>query len=61
MKTFVPELSRIENRAAADKAPAIEVVAVESFPENADAAARDRDHDIWKQDGRHEQCGQQCD
>src|SRR6185369_2907394 len=61
MKAFVPQLAWIENRAAADKAPAIKVVAVESFPEDSDAAARNGDHDIRKQDGGHEQCRQQSD
>src|SRR5664279_1030861 len=46
MEAFVPQLLGIEDRAAADKTPAISVDAVEPLPQHADLAARNGDHDV---------------
>ena len=48
VKAFVPQFAGIQNRAAADKAPAIKVVSVKSLPKNSDPSARDRNHDVGK-------------
>jgi hypothetical protein len=51
VKPFVPQFTGVQNRTAADKAPAIKVVSVKSLPKNSDTSARDRNHDVGKQYG----------
>ena len=55
VQSFLPQLARIEHGAAADEAPAIDVEAVEALPEDADAAARHRDHHVGPQHDDHQQ------
>jgi hypothetical protein len=54
MQAFLPQLAGIQDGAAADEAPAVEVRTVDALPVDADPAARHHDHHVGpQQDRRH--------
>jgi hypothetical protein len=55
MEAFVPQLSRIQDCASADKAQAVKIIPIESLPKDADHSAWDCDHDVRKKQGRGEE------
>src|SRR4029078_12894519 len=61
VEPFVAQLSRVDDRASTNEAPAVKVVTVEPFPEHADLTARPRDHDKRKQKRRDQHHCQQHD
>ena len=61
VEAFFAQFARIEHRAAADPAPAIDVDAVEALPQHADLAARHRDHDVGPEHDGDQQARQHHD
>src|SRR4029077_14745036 len=55
VQAFLPQLAGIQDRAAANEAPAVEIKNRRCVPVDADVAARHRDHDVGPQHDDHQQ------